>query len=547
MANLADLESALVKADAAGDADGARILAAEVRKMRSTEGAPVAQGQSMLSQIPRQLGLTARAGIKGLTALPAMVGDAMGMDSSGAVSRLSDMVGLPKPENATERVAGDVAGALAGTGGVARLGHGMMQAASPMASSIGNVLQSSLGSQALASVGGAGGAGVAREQGAGSGGQLAAGIAGSLAPGAAQGMAARVISPNVRPQVRTLMNEGVTPTVGQLMGGRTQVLEDKLTSTPILGDAIVNAKTAGLNQFNRALYQRALAPIGGDASNFPVGREGLGRVRDALSNAYDDVLSRVTPVIDQQFVHDITRIRNTAMLTRPMREQLDQVIENQFAAKMAGQVTGQTAKEIESELSRLARGYRRDPSIDARNLGQALEQMRGSMRQMLIRSNPNEAQALQAVDTGYANYVRLRDAASRVGAREGVISPDHLRSAVRNQETSVAHGDFATGRAHMQDMSDAGVNVMGSKYPDSGTAGRIGVGALTAGLTGAVSPGALMGIGAASVPYLPGVRQGLAALMTQRPQVAGPIADFMRPDSGAAIRGLLSMPYMQGQ
>jgi len=39
MAELAQLESALVKADAAGDAEGARVLATEVRRMRS-ESAP---------------------------------------------------------------------------------------------------------------------------------------------------------------------------------------------------------------------------------------------------------------------------------------------------------------------------------------------------------------------------------------------------------------------------------------------------------------------------------------------------------------------------
>lgn len=43
MADLAQLESALVKADAAGDADGARVLAGEIRRMRSE--APPATGK----------------------------------------------------------------------------------------------------------------------------------------------------------------------------------------------------------------------------------------------------------------------------------------------------------------------------------------------------------------------------------------------------------------------------------------------------------------------------------------------------------------------
>lgn len=50
MAELAQLESALVKADAAGDVEGARILAAEVRKMRDTKpaGMFVPSGEKVL-------------------------------------------------------------------------------------------------------------------------------------------------------------------------------------------------------------------------------------------------------------------------------------------------------------------------------------------------------------------------------------------------------------------------------------------------------------------------------------------------------------------
>src|SRR6185503_9821013 len=40
MADLAQLESALIKADAAGDTDGARVLAAEVRKQRTAKVEP---------------------------------------------------------------------------------------------------------------------------------------------------------------------------------------------------------------------------------------------------------------------------------------------------------------------------------------------------------------------------------------------------------------------------------------------------------------------------------------------------------------------------
>ena len=64
-------------------------------------GASAANEPSMASRIGRQVGLTARAGLTGITAIPAMVGDVLGMDSTGAVQRLADLIGLPKPASPT--------------------------------------------------------------------------------------------------------------------------------------------------------------------------------------------------------------------------------------------------------------------------------------------------------------------------------------------------------------------------------------------------------------------------------------------------------------
>jgi len=76
----------------------------------------------------RAIGMTARAAVKGAMALPLMGADALAgvvntvagtqLDPSGAFNRYLTKFGLPEPENATERVVQDVAGAMAGTGGI---------------------------------------------------------------------------------------------------------------------------------------------------------------------------------------------------------------------------------------------------------------------------------------------------------------------------------------------------------------------------------------------------------------------------------------------
>lgn len=143
------------------------------------------QQRSMGQDLGRQVGLTARAGIKGVLGLPTMVGDALfgvaGQPgrTSQALDRLLNRV-LPEPENATERVAGDVAGALSGVGGIARLA----QAASPastLGQNVAKSLYANIPMQAASAVTGSGAAGVTREAGGGPLAQLAAGLVGGVA------------------------------------------------------------------------------------------------------------------------------------------------------------------------------------------------------------------------------------------------------------------------------------------------------------------------------------------------------------------------------
>lgn len=82
-----------------------------------------------LQEIGRQVGLTARAGIEGIAAVPlavagapVMIKRALGYPSGltpqeGLSSGLS-AIGLPEPEGAGERLVQDVAGGMAGTGGI---------------------------------------------------------------------------------------------------------------------------------------------------------------------------------------------------------------------------------------------------------------------------------------------------------------------------------------------------------------------------------------------------------------------------------------------
>lgn len=206
MATPEQLQRALINADAAGDTDAARALAAEIQKMRAAPAPEAVEqvGSSLntaMGGIPRQLGLTARAGLTGL-------GDAVGIVSnpfasalnlaamtfgkkapfgqaSQATGALADTLGLPSPETPTERVVQDASRLMAGTGGFGAAGQAAKIGGAGV-QKVGDFLSQAMGRQ-VSSAAGAGLAGGSVKE---VGGTPAAQFGASMLGGVAGGMAA---------------------------------------------------------------------------------------------------------------------------------------------------------------------------------------------------------------------------------------------------------------------------------------------------------------------------------------------------------------------
>lgn len=170
------------------------------------QAAPQAQpvkeaGQSLnrgLSDIPRQIGLTARYALEGpaqaaqiFTEPVAGLMRAAGIKTKplGEIaSGLADTVGLPKPETSQERVVGDATRLLAGTGGM--LGASRAVAQLPgMVGSVGAGMAANPTAQLTGAVGAGTMGGLSREGGGNemqqAGAALIGGVAGGMVPGAA--------------------------------------------------------------------------------------------------------------------------------------------------------------------------------------------------------------------------------------------------------------------------------------------------------------------------------------------------------------------------
>ena len=365
----------------------------------------------------------------------------------------------------------------------------------------------------------------------GKGAAFGAGTSGLLAG------AARMVRPETNPMAAQLMKEGVTPTPGQILGGAYNTVEEKLQSLPILGDAISYSKRKTQEEFNKAALNRALEPIGEKATQ--AGRAGVLEVKEKLGKAYESLLPKISFKPDQQFVQEFNNLKQMATGLGPKEQaKFNSIIDDVMSkASPNGSMLGTTFKTVESKLSKEAKNFTRSSDAYQQELGGALNEALRILRDTLPRVNPGFSDELQAINTGYANYTRIRQAASSTaaGAREGMFTPAQLAQAVRAQDTSAGKGASATGQALMQDLAERGTNVLGAKVPDSGTPGRAALagGGVLAGATGTALP-LIAALTAGSLPYA--ARKTAAAALTKRPESAKKLAELIRKSS----------PYLAG-
>lgn len=138
------------------------------------------------SDLLRQLGLTARAGITGVASLPLLAAEPIAAmtgqpNQAQTLQRLLTQLGLPEPRTGQERVVQDITSAGSAVAGPAAI-------ANRMAPAVQRFLSENIGTQAAAATGGALASGAAREGDAGPMMQMVGSLGGAMAGGGAAGL-----------------------------------------------------------------------------------------------------------------------------------------------------------------------------------------------------------------------------------------------------------------------------------------------------------------------------------------------------------------------
>ncbi|QGZ42720.1 hypothetical protein IP92_05747 [Pseudoduganella flava] len=365
--------------------------------------------------------------------------------------------------------------------------------------------------------------------------QIGAGaLVGGAIPAITGGLA-RMVSPNAskNANLQLLRREGVQPTIGQALGGRANAVEEKLMSLPVVGDMVSKARGAANDQFQRAAINRALKPIGAELPEGMSGRDAVTFTENALKERYDDVLNKIGAIpADGKFTSNVAALRdkvNKMLIPADEKAKFQGALSDVLETfDEHGYMTSDAYKTLESALGADARKLAGSQSIYEGKLAPAVKQLQAELRDMLKRQAGEYADDLKASNTGWANFKRVQNAASKLGADDGNFTPAQFQNAVRALDKSKDKGAFARGSALGQDLGDAGKSVLGNKVPNSGTTDRALLNLGLLGGTAAVSPAAAMGALGGAAMYTSPAQRALVAAVSARPASAQQAAELLR-------------------
>lgn len=344
--------------------------------------------------------------------------------------------------------------------------------------------------------------------------------------------------------VQALLSEGVQLMPGQIAGGAARRIEEAATSMPIAGDVIRAAQRRGIESFDRAVINRALAPIGEKLpDDVPMGNEAVERTYELISRAYDKVKPNLRLQADARYTNELATVRGMAQNMHPAyKRQFENILKNEVDGKFTphGLMSGEQYKGVDAALGQLARKFGRSQDANQNLLGDALQETQAILRRMALRQNPQAAPQLRAADAAFAQYRRIENAAARQGAKEGIFTPAQYSAAVRAVDASKNKRAFAQGRAMGQEFSTPAESVLAKTVPDSGTPLRLFTNLGAGGVGAAYTPdllGTALGIGAA---YTRPGQWLLRNALTARPGFAEPSANLLQ--SALVPAGALALP-----
>lgn len=390
-------------------------------------------------ELGRQVGLTTRAGVTGVTSIPMMAGDALNAlinsiagtnlpPATQSLQNLMTTIGLPQPETKTERISGDVASSIAGIGGLAKLGQVLMPRFSqPLTENIGLQTAGALGGTTAASLG--------REEGLSPMSQIGLGLlGGTVAPTAVTTTAGRAAT-GAREIVRPFTEPGREKIVGEVLRGLARepdvAAQRAATYQPTIpGYQPTTAQaTRDVGLIAAETPIRALDTTGRFAQQAAQANQIRMAIVDRLAKSNDDVLAAIekrdlvtAPLREQAFAKStVTPEMFKSAVTLTVNKTVNNILQSPAGKRSTVMSVVKEAQDDVSRASTPAELYEIRKDLRARSQGLLSSAERGGPDSGAYKVAKNELNqiiaavddAIEAAAPGYRDYLRKYAAASK--------------------------------------------------------------------------------------------------------------------------------------
>lgn len=344
--------------------------------------------------------------------------------------------------------------------------------------------------------------------------------AGAGALGTAVGMGANrliggAIKPFVSRDAQALADQGIQPTIGQAVGGFANTAEQKLKSLPLVGDVIRKARDRAVNEFNEKAIQTAVPGSKG------FGDDALIAARETLSDNYKTLIPKGTNVTidDSALINATIKAADDPALglTEAAKKRVYDYVQKNVIDRSKN-ITGDTAKDIESDFGKFVLGLKSSSTQEERAIGDALSQVNNEWRRLLPdaidKVAPGSGAALRDNDAAWRALVALDRAGAYRGNQNaatnevtGRFTPNSLRRSIEASDQSQFNNVTRALRGgqtpfdKLNTLTRQGERVLGDSVPDSGTAGRAMMGLTAVGAGSAAGLNATDMAGGAALAF----------------------------------------------
>ena len=271
-----------------------------------------------------------------------------------------------------------------------------------------------------------------------------------------------------RPELKTLREAGVKPTVGQTIGGPIKAIEDKAVG--IAPGARAAQNRAG-DQWQNGVINKAMEPLGVTVEG--TGVEAIQQAQRALDDAYDaarDLMPEVKvkgTTLAQDMAEQLSEASAAGLDTGVMKSVKNTYKQLIAPALKKDKISTSELQGIESKLndriSKAAANGKFDLATEYRQFLQIL-------REQAAKQSPEYAAKVQKANAAYARFADVEIAAGRAGGDAGTFTPAQLQSAVKQGTSRRARARGGDGP--IADLAKAGNSQLSPVTGNSGTAER---------------------------------------------------------------------------